>query len=172
MKKLFIVTVVIALLAGTGFWISRRAPSPVSTLAPGMTISTEKNPVLDQKIELVNAVTILSSEADALGDQPLRPHSQKRVMEAIATLKSEPQSAGLYIGLLTKCYMPNHDMHYVEDNGTITRHAQTDAVLHGNTLRARTELSKLGGGTVVLLYEKGYAIYGSDGKLISSGNDE
>ena len=132
------------------------------------------------KIGLVNSIVTLTDDYDSATDQMIARISdaapvvttdearanQERASESIAALKNEQKpELGPYEGILAKCYIPGNDVHWVNESGALD-HVSTETSLTGNALVARQMIYKMGGGLVVVIYEKGYVAYGSDGKEI------
>lgn len=116
------------------------------------------------KIDLVNSVTNLSDEQ---GDEGLK----ERVSQAIKAHKQNINpDLGSYKGLYAKCFMEGHDIHWIDENGTITNHVETNSPLTGNDNIARQLIYESGAGFVVVIYQNGYEAYGMDGNLVKSSH--
>lgn len=79
---------------------------------------------------------------------------------------------GLYRGILSKCYIHGHDVHWIDDSGSIIDHVELDTPLPGSAAIARNMIYEMGGGVAVIVYEKGYEVYSSSGELIKAGKYE
>lgn len=76
---------------------------------------------------------------------------------------------GLYKAILTKCYIGGHDVHWVNEDGQIIEHVEKGTPLFGSSAVARNMINQLQPGLIVIIYEKGYEVYSSDGVLIKRG---
>lgn len=76
---------------------------------------------------------------------------------------------GLYKAILTKCYIGGHDVHWVNEEGQIIEHVQKGTPLFGSSAVARNMINQLQPGLIVIIYEKGYEVYSSEGVLIKRG---
>lgn len=189
-KKILAAGLLLMVLAGGGYWASQKTHTP--SLESAVV-------VVSDKINLVNSISNLSDDYDPVADKIIS-HSpdqapsmtleqahvnQKRAADAIEILKQEqkeivespeknPDRAklGLYKGILSKCYIGGHDVHWVDETGSILQHVDVETPLTGTASIARNMIYEMGGGLVVVIYEKGYEVYGSDGKLIKSGSDQ
>ena len=189
-KKYLLTALVLLTLGGGAYWATQK-----QTEAPQETTSV----MMSDKIVLVNSIVNLSDDYDPEADLMVSRISdaapaisidvaranQAKAAEAIANLKSEQQriveqpqtnpdkaKLGLYKGILSKCYIGGNDVHWVNENGAILEHVNTETPLTGNASVARQMIHDMGGGLVVVVYEKGYEVYGSDGKLIKYGSNE
>lgn len=189
-KKYLLAALLLIAVGGGAYMINKnmgQAPQETSSV------------MVQDKIILVNTITNLSDDYDPESDKMVSRISdaapaisveearanQSKAAEAIAALKSEqkqiveqPQTnpdkakLGLYKGILSKCYIGGNDVHWINENGAILEHVSTETPLTGNASVARQMIHDMGGGMVVVVYEKGYEVYGSDGKLIKYGNEE
>ncbi len=76
---------------------------------------------------------------------------------------------GLYKAILTKCYIGGHDVHWVNEDGQIIEHVEKGTPLFGSSAVARNMINQLQPGLIVIIYEKGYEVYSSEGVLIKRG---
>lgn len=113
-----------------------------------------------EKIALVNSISNLSDDP-ALTDEV----AQQSAALKIAALKAQPNKLGVYQGILSKCYLPGHDVHWVNENGVLD-HVSSETPLTGDASKARKLIYERGGGMVVVIYENGHEAYGMDGNLI------
>ncbi len=116
------------------------------------------------KIDLVNSITNLSDDQT---DEGLKER-------ASAAIKAHKQNVnpdlGSYKGLYSKCFLEGHDIHWIDESGTITRHVETNSPLTGNDNVARQLIYESGAGFVVVIYQNGFEAYGMDGKLVKSSH--
>lgn len=189
-KKYLLAALLLVAVGGGAYFASKnmgQAPQETSSV------------MVQDKIVLVNSIVNLSDDYDPEADQMVSRISdaapaisvdvarlnQVKAAEAIAVLKNEqkqiveqPQTnpdkakLGLYKGILSKCYIGGNDVHWVNENGAILEHLSIETPLNGNASIARQMIHDMGGGLVVVIYEKGYEVYGSDGKLIKYGSNE
>lgn len=141
------------MLIGAGAYYASRNINQPSQETPAITVQ--------EKIALVNSISNLSDDP-ALTDEV----AQQRAAENIAVLKTKQNKLGPYMGILSKCYLPEHDVHWVNENGAIHDHVGLKTSLSGNASVARKLIYEMGGGMVVVIYENGYEAYGMDGKQI------
>lgn len=183
--KKILITVLFAFAVGGGAYYANKSMKETPQ---------ETNSVIESdKIVLVNSISNLSDDYDPEADKMVSRISdaapaisvevaranQAIAADAIAALKNEqkkiveqPQTnpdrarLGLYKGILSKCYIGGNDVHWINEDGAILDHVSTETSLNGNISVARKMIHDMGGGLVVVVYEKGYEVYGSDGKLI------
>ena len=104
-------------------------------------------------------------------DVQLRIQASRMAMKVPYLLSQNPKYEA-FRGALTKCHIKGHDIHWINDQGWILEHLKVDAVLTLNVLAARHIIAEKGGGVVVVVYEKGFEAYDSEGNLIQTGNKE
>ena len=97
--------------------------------------------------------------------------NQKMVMKLPYLVSQDPKFE-TFKGALTKCHIKGHDIHWINEMGWILEHLKIDADLSPNVLAAREIIKKEGSGVVVVVYEKGYEAYDTEGNLIDKGNKE
>lgn len=183
--KKILFTVLFALAIGGGAYYANQSKKE--------TPKETSSEMVSDKIVLVNSISNLSDDYDPEADKMVSRISdadpvitvdearanQAIAADAIAALKNEqkkiveqPQTnpdrarLGLYKGILSKCYIGGKDVHWINEDGAILEHVSTETSLNGNASVARQVIHDMGGGLVVVVYEKGYEVYGSDGKLL------
>lgn len=106
----------------------------------------------------------------------MRVESYKRSLEAQRQIAStNPTSIqpanpllGSYKKALTKCSIPGHDVHWINDLGWILSHVKIQDMLVGNEAIGRN-IIKEKGRVAVIVYESGYEVYDSKGVLLETG---
>lgn len=111
---------------------------------------------------------------EARAEEAIRKHKAEH-MKLLQSYQNQNQKdvpvqaqLGLYRGILSKCYIHGHDVHWIDDNGSIIDHVELDTPLPGTAAVARNMIKEMGGGIAVIVYEKGYEVYGADGELIKA----
>ena len=109
----------------------------------------------------------------SLKDARSRAHAQalRMTIKAPYLIAQNPKFES-FKGALTKCHIKGHDIHWINDMGWILEHLKVDADLTPNVLAAREIIAEHGGGVVVVVYEKGYEAYDTQGNLVDKGNKE
>lgn len=111
---------------------------------------------------------------EARAEEAIRKHKAEH-LKLLQSYQNQNQNdvpvqaqLGLYRGILSKCYIHGHDVHWIDDNGSIIDHVELDTPLPGSAAIARNMINEMGGGVAVIVYEKGYEVYSSDGELIKA----
>jgi hypothetical protein len=105
--------------------------------------------------------------------EAIRIEREKQKQIALSPVENVAQAQiGLFDGVLTKCRIPGHDVHWINHQGHILKHELVHSPLMGNALAARDWINKLGPSTVVMVYKKGYEVYDGNGNLVQTGNKE
>lgn len=100
--------------------------------------------------------------------------SQKNVLayaEANPDKTMQASQLGLYKGILTRCYIGGHDVHWINENGSIIDHVALDQVLNPNDETARAVINSATGleqTVVVVVYQKGYEIFDHQGRRLEA----
>ncbi len=100
--------------------------------------------------------------------------SQKSILafaEANPDKSMQASQLGLYKGILTRCYIGGHDVHWIDENGSIIDHVAVDQVLKPNDETARAVINSATGleqTVVVVVYEKGYEIFDHQGRRLEA----
>jgi hypothetical protein len=100
--------------------------------------------------------------------------SQKSILafaEANPEKSMQASQLGLYKGILTRCYIGGHDVHWINENGSIIDHVTLDQVLNPNDETARAVINSATGleqTVVVVVYEKGYEIFDHQGRRLEA----
>lgn len=109
---------------------------------------------------------------EARAEEAIRKHKAEhlKLLQSYQNQSDAPVQAqlGLYRGILSKCYIHGHDVHWIDDNGSIIDHVELDTPLPGSAAIARNMIKEMGGGVAVIVYEKGYEVYDSSGELIKA----
>lgn len=100
--------------------------------------------------------------------------SQKTILayaEANPDKAMQASQLGLYKGILTRCYIGGHDVHWINESGSIIDHVALDQVLNPNDETARAVINSATGieqTVVVVVYEKGYEIFDHQGRRLEA----
>jgi hypothetical protein len=121
------------------------------------------------------ALSQAAEEKRVRAREAIRIEREKHKQMALSQVANPTQvqaQVGLFDGVLTKCRIPGHDVHWINHQGMILQHELVNSPLTGNALAAREWINKLGPSTVVMVYKKGYEVYDGNGNLIETGNKE
>jgi hypothetical protein len=119
------------------------------------------------------ALSQAAEEKRVRAREAIRIEREKQRKIVLSPVENVVQAqVGLFDGVLTKCRIPGHDVHWISHQGHILKHELVHAPLMGNALAARDWINKLGPNTVVMVYKKGYEVYDGNGNLIETGNKE
>ncbi len=78
---------------------------------------------------------------------------------------------GLYKGILTRCYIDGHDVHWIDENGLIISHVLLGTTIDPKAEVARGMINQSTDNIIVIMHEKGYEVYGANGDLIKVHKD-
>jgi hypothetical protein len=137
-------------------------------------LEVERNNALasESLIMQLSEDTIAREEKAEAEIRKLRDEQRRRVeMAQSQHNQSHPDHAGelgLYKGILTKCYIHGHDVHFVTEFGMIIQHVEKDDILYGRAMEARGIINSNDGRVVVVLYENGIQVFDSMGTLLRS----
>lgn len=134
------------------------------------------------RTELIQSVLAISDEDDLPREEAASRQERastaiqahmKEQKSIIENPKTDPARAqlGPYKGILTKCFIGGHDVHWISENGAILEHIGVEKQLTGNALVAREIINANNHGTVVIVYEQGYEIYDYNGTLLKVKKD-
>lgn len=102
--------------------------------------------------------------------QKKQERAKKAIESHISATKDDPSksSLGLYKGILSKCYIDGHDVHWIDENGSILSHVLQNSPLDQKGETARGMINQSSERIIVIMYEKGYEVYASNGELLKS----
>jgi|GEM_PF-2846588 hypothetical protein len=162
-------------------------------LTPDQSQNIEK--VTENKSELVASILAITDEQhheDSLDkdkdlDDKTHDHKilsfeekQKKQARAKAAIEDHIKSnekdntkaeLGLYKGILTRCYIDGHDVHWIDENGLIISHVLLDSTIDPKAEVARSMINQSTENIIVIMHEKGYEVYGANGDLIKVHKD-
>ena len=101
----------------------------------------------------------------AVVDQP------ESIVQSEKKKQVSPLSAsqlGFFKGILTRCYISGHDVHWINDSGMILEHVDFSTPLHQGANAAREIINSEKDRVVVVVYEKGYEVYKANGELVKT----
>lgn len=151
--------------------------------------SPEIAKVTENKSELVASILAITDDQhheDSLDDKTHdhknvsveeKQTKQERAKAAItkhlnsSDLDSPMAELGLYKGILTRCHIDGHDVHWIDENGIILSHILIGSAIDPKAEAARNMINQSTDKIVVVMYEKGYEVYGSNGELIKKQKD-
>lgn len=157
-------------------------------------LSTDQSPeivkVTENKSELVASILAITDDQhhedkdldnkahehkNLLGEENQKKHA--RAKAAIEEhLKSDEKDSpkaelGLYKGILTRCFIDGHDVHWIDENGLIMSHVLLGSIIDPKGEVARSMINQSTENIIVVMYEKGYEVYSANGELIKMQKD-
>lgn len=177
MKQFMIMGLLVAGLAGGAFMMSKK-------MAP---VNQDNQEIVQASSaqELVTSILALSDEiTDEKAKQKaavaIKKHLEQKNLVQESTVKEiqgesekkvSPLTAaqlGFFKGILTRCYIGGHDVHWVNETGMILEHVDVQLPLPGTASVARGLINESSNKVIVVVYEKGYEVYGTSGELIKT----
>jgi hypothetical protein len=123
--------------------------------------------------ELVKSILAITDEDEKLTDKERlikRTEAKKEIETHLAqdSRKDPNSNLGLFKGILTKCYISGHDVHWINENADILDHVEIQGQIDPKGQVARDMINQSSDRIVVIMFEKGYEVYSSNGALLKS----
>jgi hypothetical protein len=123
--------------------------------------------------KLIKSILAISDEDEKLTDKERlskKAEAKKEIETHIAQdSRKDPQSSmGLFKGILTKCYITGHDVHWINENAEILDHVEVGGQIDPKGQVARDMINQSSDRIVVIMFEKGYEVYSSNGALLKA----
>ncbi len=137
---------------------------------------SEISSVKFDQAELVKSILAITDEDEKLTDKERlgkRTEAKKEIETHLAhdSRKDPKTSLGLFKGILTKCYISGHDVHWINENAEILDHVEVGGQIDPKGQVAREMINQSSDPIVVIMFEKGYEVYSSNGALLKSEKD-
>jgi hypothetical protein len=126
--------------------------------------------------ELVKSILAITDEDEKLTDKERlskRTEAKNEIKTHLAqdSRKDPNSNLGLFKGILTKCYISGHDVHWINENAEILDHVEVGIQIDPKGQVARDMINQSSDRIVVIMFEKGYEVYSSNGALLKSEKD-